>query len=182
MALDTVRGIVALASGLTETTKAKATQQAMALLNDERLVPLVSGGMRAQAQVQALADEIVATSRANRELIVGLIRTEVERALAAVGTAGRDEISVLQASIDRLERRVAVLESREAAAVAAQRSAASATAGAAQRPARKSAAAKKTSSTTTARKRAAATKTTAAPAAARGAGKRTAAPSAGTDA
>jgi polyhydroxyalkanoate synthesis regulator phasin len=121
MALETLRGYLALAGGLTEVTRAKALAQAKALLNEDTLTPVVAGGVRAQAQVQALADDIVAAGRANRELLKGLVRAEVERAVGGLGIAGRDELDALRASVDRMERRIAVLESSAAAASAAAR-------------------------------------------------------------
>jgi polyhydroxyalkanoate synthesis regulator phasin len=121
MALDALRGYVALAGGLTEVTRAKATAQAKALLQDDTVASLLAGGTKAGAQVQALADEIVAAGRANRDVVVTLVRAEVERAMGSVGAAGRDEVEALRASVDRLERRVAVLESKDAASTASAR-------------------------------------------------------------
>jgi polyhydroxyalkanoate synthesis regulator phasin len=121
MALETLRGYLALAGGLTEVTRAKAVAQAKALLEDDSLAPIVEGGQRAQAQVQTLAEEILAAGRANRELLKGVVRAEVERAVGAVGIAGQDDVAALRASMDRMERRLAVLESKDAAATASGR-------------------------------------------------------------
>jgi polyhydroxyalkanoate synthesis regulator phasin len=125
MALETLRGYLALAGGLTEVTRAKAVAQAKALLEDDSLAPIVEGGQRAQAQVQTLAEEILAAGRANRELLKGVVRAEVERAVGAVGIAGQDDVAALRASMDRMERRLAVLESKDAAATASGRVSAS---------------------------------------------------------
>jgi polyhydroxyalkanoate synthesis regulator phasin len=126
MALETLRGYLSLAGGLTAVTRAKAVAQAKALLEDDTLAPLVEGGQRAQAQVQALAEEILAAGRANRELLKGVVRAEVERAVGSVGIAGQDDVDALRASLDRMERRLAVLESKDAAATASSRTTSSA--------------------------------------------------------
>jgi polyhydroxyalkanoate synthesis regulator phasin len=145
MALETLRGYLALAGGLTEVTRAKALAQAKALLNEDTLTPVVAGGVRAQAQVQALADELVAAGRANRELLKGLVRAEVERVVGGLGVAGRDELDALRASVDRMERRIAVLESAAAAASAVARQGGRASGAPATRaPAKKSTAKKST--------------------------------------
>ena len=54
----------------------------------------------------ALAEDLVVTSRANRELLLGLIRTEVERTLSRLGIASADEVDTLRRSVERLERLV----------------------------------------------------------------------------
>jgi len=110
MAVDALRGYVALVSGLTEVSRQRAVAQAKALLADGSLDPVVEAGRQAGTQVQALADDIVATGRANRDLLVGLVRAEVERAVGSLGLAGTDEVSALQAQVDRLTRRVTELD------------------------------------------------------------------------
>jgi hypothetical protein len=114
MVLDAVRGYLQLASGLTEVTRQRATASAKALLASAGADQLLSGGVgqvamdqaaRGQAamgQVAALADEIVATGKANRELLVGLVRAEVDRAVTGLGLVSRDDFEALQRSVDRL--------------------------------------------------------------------------------
>jgi len=110
MAVDALRGYVALVSGLTEVSRQRAVAQAKVLLADGSLDPVVEAGRQAGTQVQALADDIVSTGRANRDLLVGLVRAEVERAVGSLGLAGTDEVSALQAQVDRLTRRVTELD------------------------------------------------------------------------
>ena len=57
-------------------------------------------------QVQGLADELWATSRANRDLLMGVIRSEIERAMGSMGVATADDVEVLTARLVRIERRV----------------------------------------------------------------------------
>jgi polyhydroxyalkanoate synthesis regulator phasin len=119
MAVDALRGYVALVSGLTEVSRQRAVAQAKALLADGSLDPVVEAGRQAGSQVQALADDIVATGRANRDLLIGLVRSEVERAVGSLGLAGTDEVSALQAQVDRLTRRVTALDGGTASVKAA---------------------------------------------------------------
>jgi polyhydroxyalkanoate synthesis regulator phasin len=143
MALEALRGYVALASGLTEVTRAKAIAQAKALLADENLAPLIAGGAKAGAQVQGVAEEIMASGRANREVVTHLIATEVEKAVTLLSGASREETKALRVSLDRLERRVAVLEAKDASAAAAARTGrAASTSAAKKKPATKKTATK----------------------------------------
>ncbi|MEJ7725985.1 MAG: hypothetical protein WKH47_03080, partial [Actinomycetes bacterium] len=60
----------------------------------------------ARTQVRALADELGTTARANRDLLVGLVRMETERAVAAIGVASTDDVAAIRRRLDGLERRV----------------------------------------------------------------------------
>lgn len=101
--LDEVRGYVQLASGLTEMTTARAKELAATLLGQGRTVvtPDVVG------QVQGLADELVETSRNNREMLIGLIRAEVDRAVGRMGFVREDELAALRRHVQRLETQIA---------------------------------------------------------------------------
>jgi len=99
--LEGLRGYVQLATGLTEVTAAKARDAAMAL---------VSQGMQVSGKttdvvgsVQDLADDLVTTSKENREMLVGLIRTEVDRAVGRMGFVREDELAALRARVEGLE-------------------------------------------------------------------------------
>ena len=152
MALEALRGYLALAGGLTEVTRSKAIAQAKALLADDNLAPLISGGAKAGAQVQGLAEEIVASGKANREVLTHLISTEVEKAATLISGAGREETKALRVSLDRLERRVAVLEAREASAAAAARTGRATSPGPKKTATKKSTAKKSTAKKSTARR------------------------------
>lgn len=104
--LDEVRGYVQLASGLTEMTAARAKDLAAALLGQGRTVvsPDVVG------QVQGLADELVETSRNNREMLIGLIRAEVDRAVGRMGFVREDELAALRRHVQRLEAQMSSMQ------------------------------------------------------------------------
>ncbi len=107
MAFDALRGYVQLANGLTDVTRQRALQAARQMLDqggdvvDLAVSTAVSGGVARQAQ--ALAEDLLATSRTNRDLMIGLIRTEVERAVARLGLVGADELAAMIRVVDRLQ-------------------------------------------------------------------------------
>jgi hypothetical protein len=107
MVQDAIRGYVQLASGISDVTRQRAATTARQLLEQ-------GGGMIGSAvatagavdwakQVQGLADELVATSRTNRDLLIGIIRTEVERTVARLGLVGADELASMARVVERLQ-------------------------------------------------------------------------------
>lgn len=103
MLLSALRNYLELASGLTEVTRQRAVSTAKGLLSSSGAELVVPGAI---GQVGALADEIVATSRANRELLLGMVRAEVDRTVTRLGLATHDEVVALQRSVDRLTARL----------------------------------------------------------------------------
>lgn len=95
MVRDAVRNYLGLASGLTALTRQRALAAARAL---------ASGGEATAEQVQGLAEDLLATSRANREAITSLVRVEVERALGRLGLATADEVRALGARLAEAEK------------------------------------------------------------------------------
>ena len=115
--LDALRGYVQLATGLTEVTVAKAREAAAALLSqglDLEKVPdvpgrdsAVSAATVAASQVQGLADDLLETSKQNRELLTGLVRTEVDRAAGRLGFVREEELAAVRRHVSRLETQLA---------------------------------------------------------------------------
>lgn len=122
--LDDLRTYLQMAGGITEATTTKAREVVTGLLTTglsltSKAMP--SGDM--VGQVQELADDLVATSRNNREMLVGLIRSEVDRAVGRMGFVREDELAALRKHVQRLEKDLADLaaacaEEAQAAAVA----------------------------------------------------------------
>ena len=106
MALDGLRAYVQLANGLTEVTRARATAAARALIDQNG--GAVAGQVR--QQVATMAEELITTSRANRELIVSLVDSEVERVAARLGLVAQEQLDRMTERAERLERRVRELE------------------------------------------------------------------------
>ena len=110
MAFDALRGYVQLANGLTEVTRQRALQAAKQLVDQggevvEQAVSSV-GAASVARQAQTLAEDLLATSRTNRDLLVGLVRTEVERAVARMGLVGADELAAMIRVVDRLQNQL----------------------------------------------------------------------------
>jgi len=102
--LEGLRGYVQLATGLTEVTAAKARDAAMALVNQGMQVSGKTTDV--VGSVQELADDLVSTSKENREMLVSLIRTEVDRAVGRMGFVREDELAALRARVDGLEAKL----------------------------------------------------------------------------
>ena len=137
MVIDAMRNYLQLATGLTEVTRQRAMAAAKGLMSSSGAELVVPGAI---GQVGALADEIMATSKANRELLLGLVRAEVDRTVNRLGLATQDEVAVLQRHLDRISARLE--RDEEAGAVAA----------APKRPVRKVAAKKATTKKATTKK------------------------------
>jgi polyhydroxyalkanoate synthesis regulator phasin len=104
MVTDALRGYVQLANGLTEVTRQRAQQAAKALLQQSGADKLTSG---LTARVSDLADEIIATSKSNRQLLQAIVANEVEGAVARLGFVRVEEVAALSRRIETLEREVA---------------------------------------------------------------------------
>jgi polyhydroxyalkanoate synthesis regulator phasin len=128
---DALKGYLALASGLTEVTKARATAAAKAL---------VAQGEAAAGQVQTIADDLIAQSRSNREAVTALVKFEVDKALGRVGLASADEVTELTARVRQLEAQLR--EARSGSAKAPATKAPATKAPAKKAPAKKAAAKK----------------------------------------
>ncbi|MGH8894485.1 MAG: phasin family protein [Actinomycetes bacterium] len=108
--IDGLRGYIQLANGLTDVTRARAQAAAKALLAQgeagvDAVVP-----QPVRAQVGALTDDLLATGRANRSLLVNLVRTEVERSVSRMGLVSAQELDAASRRAAALERRVEELE------------------------------------------------------------------------
>jgi polyhydroxyalkanoate synthesis regulator phasin len=92
---DALKGYLALATGLTEVTKQRATAAAKAL---------VAQGEAAAGSVSAVAEDLMAQSKSNREAVTALVKFEVDKALSRVGLATAEEVNELTARIRQLEK------------------------------------------------------------------------------
>ncbi len=105
--LSTVRNYLEMATGLTEATASKAMEVAGSLIAQG-----VSMGTKqpvdvASSVVQA-ADDLMAQSKTKRDLLIGLIRTEVDKAIGRVGFVREDELAALRARVEKVEADCAV--------------------------------------------------------------------------
>ena len=101
MVRDAFRGYLALANGLTEVTAGRARAAAKALAEQ---------GEATAGQVTALAEDLITTSRRNRESLVLLVRHEVEQAVKRLGLAPSGDVEELTRRVRELERTVRELK------------------------------------------------------------------------
>ena len=106
MVLDGLRGYIQLANGLTDVTRERARAAARALVAQGGAVVPTS----VQAQVSTVTEDLLATSKANRNLLVNLVRGEVERSVARMGLVSTKDMAAAERRAAGLERRVAELE------------------------------------------------------------------------
>lgn len=104
MSNDPLRTYFQLATGITEATLAKAKDAAKALLNELDL-----SGIQAdpRSKLNDLADDMMAQSKANRDALTAMIRTEVDKAVGRLGFVREEELAALRAHVMRLEAQVA---------------------------------------------------------------------------
>ncbi|MBA3524494.1 MAG: polyhydroxyalkanoate synthesis protein PhaF, partial [Geodermatophilaceae bacterium] len=154
MVRDAVRGYWALASGLTDVTRQRATSAARAL---------VAQGEATAEQISAIAEDLVSTSVTNRTALVGIVRHEIERARTAMGMPTVAEVEALSRRVAALESALARLRPAPAAKAPAAAKASATKAPATKAPAtkavRKTPAAKTAAATRAPATRAPATKT-----------------------
>lgn len=104
MVIDALRGYLQIASGLTEVPRERARSAARAVLAQAGALGEESGAT--PAQVRRLGDELAKAARDNRDLLLGLVRAEVERAVASAGMASADDVAALSRQVEVVSRRV----------------------------------------------------------------------------
>lgn len=110
MVLEGLRAYLQLANGLTEVTRKRATAAARSLVAQgeagvEAMVPPVM-----RAQVAIVTEDLMATSKANRDLLLGLVRVEVERTVNRLGLVSAAELEAATSRARSLDDRVRELE------------------------------------------------------------------------
>lgn len=119
--IDALRSYLQLASGLAEVSAAKAKEAAASLASQG---PDVGASPEALTTgLQTIAEDLVEQSRTNTDIIVGLVKTEVDRAVGRMGFVREEELAAVRRHVQRLE---AQLGSRSGQAVGAAGTAVSA--------------------------------------------------------
>jgi hypothetical protein len=151
MVIDGLKAYVQLASGLTEVTRERALTAARTLVaqGEAGVGAVLPDTMR--VQVASVTDDLIATSKANRDLLVGLVRAEVERSVSRMGLVSAAELTAANRRAEALGDRVHELER----ALRSARTAPAKKATAKKATAKKSAAKKSTAKKSTAKKSAA---------------------------
>ena len=102
--MDDLRGYLQVAMGLTEVTAAKARELVSSLLTQG--ISLSTRAPEVLGQVQAMADDLMSTGKDNREMLVGLVRSEVDRTVARMGFVREDELAALRRQVEKLQQEV----------------------------------------------------------------------------
>ncbi len=157
-----VQRYVEAASGLTNITKARA----------EKIVrQLVKQGEAAADQAGDLVEELLDRQRQNRDALSGMVRTETQRAIKAMGLATNDDVDRLKKQVNDLKRELTAAQKAAGSSGAPAKK----TLTAAKKTAKKTAAKKTAKKTAPAKKASTAKKTTAKKSSAKKAAKKTAA-------
>ncbi|MDI2131844.1 hypothetical protein [Yinghuangia seranimata] len=123
---DALRSYLQIATGLTEMTVQRVTEAAKQLVEKAGVdLDHVPGQVAQQAQavpqyVQQVADDLFTTGKANRDLLVGVVRSEVDKAMGRL-RPWVDDVRRVDDDLERVERRVTDLEHRLAQASAPAR-------------------------------------------------------------
>ena len=107
--LSTLRNYLEMATGLTEATAAKAIEVAGSLIAQGMSLGTKQPADMASSVAQA-ADDLMAQSKTNRDLLIGLIRTEVDKAIGRVGFVREDELAALRARVEKVESVMVAVE------------------------------------------------------------------------
>ena len=102
--LEELRPYLAMANGLTEVARQQATEAARTLIAQGMV--LAAKGATPDVDVSEVAEEIVESVRANREMLREMIDAEVQRALGGLGFAHADELKAARKHIERVEAQV----------------------------------------------------------------------------
>ena len=85
------------------------------------------GGDAVSGQVQEAAEDILEDTKASRDAVVTLVRTEIDRAVGRLGLVREDELAAMRRHVERLERQIADLRAAQEAAAEAMAAGVSAT-------------------------------------------------------
>jgi hypothetical protein len=98
MVFDVLRGYLHVASGLSDITKQRARDLAEIIV-----VQGMDVSSKSQEQVQTLTEDLTESSRMSREILIGLVRTEVDRTVSRMGFVREDELAAVRQHVNRLE-------------------------------------------------------------------------------
>ena len=108
--LEELKPYLDMANGLTEVNRQRATEVAKALIAQG--MALSAKGEASDKDVRDVADEVLTSVKANREFLLDLVRTEVQKATGAMGFVHTDELDSLRRHIERLERQVTTVKAQ----------------------------------------------------------------------
>ena len=117
--IDALRSYLQLASGMAEVSAVRARETAAALVAQAN--GLTGDPEDIKDQLGAIAVDLMEQSKTNREIITGLIKTEVDRNVGRMGFVREEELAALRRHVQRLEAQLPTPEvARNAARSAAE--------------------------------------------------------------
>jgi chromosome segregation ATPase len=118
---DSWRGYLQIAADMIETAGQQAASAVRTAVDQSGVGGDVSEGVRQQLQnvpdelqrpVQQLAEDLLAASRANRDLMMHVMRTEAEKVVTQLGERLGAELDRVQEVLQKVEQRLDSLEAR----------------------------------------------------------------------
>lgn len=106
MVLDVMRGYLQVAGGLTDISVQRARDLADSLLSRSS-----DAAERSTEQITALADDLVKQSQNNRDILIGIVRTEIDRSVGRMGFVREEELAAVRNHVQRLEAQLKALQS-----------------------------------------------------------------------
>lgn len=103
--IETLRSYMQLAAGLLESASERAKDSASDLIS-QGMEAGTKGPETVSAQMQGIAEDLIEQGRTNRELMIGLVRTEVERTVGKMGFVREEELAAVRKHVERLERQL----------------------------------------------------------------------------
>ncbi|MDP3972119.1 MAG: hypothetical protein Q8P61_04310, partial [Candidatus Nanopelagicales bacterium] len=98
--IDALRSYLELAEGMAESAVARARDTATALITQS----LETRAEDLGNQVTVIAEDLIEQSRTNREVMIGIVRTEVDRAVGRMGFVREEELAAVRKHVQRLEQ------------------------------------------------------------------------------
>lgn len=99
--IDALRAYLQLASGLAEVSAARAKEAATSIVAQgaeaTKSPDVVASGL------STMAEDFVEQSKTNSEILLGLIKTEVDRAVGRMGFVREEELAAVRRHVQRLE-------------------------------------------------------------------------------
>lgn len=98
--IEAIRSYVQLAAGIVEASAARAKDAATSV---------VAQGLETRAEdigshVTVIAEDLIEQGRTNREVVIGIVRTEVDRAVGRMGFVREEELAAVRKHVQRLEQ------------------------------------------------------------------------------
>lgn len=100
--IDAIKSYVQMATGMVEAATDKGREAAQSLVSNG-FESSSKAPEQLASQMALIAEDLMEQSKTNRELVVGLVRTEVERAVGRIGFVREEELAAVRAHVDRLE-------------------------------------------------------------------------------